>query len=76
MATSPSDILAALQNGVTAINNLASTMRTLFPPLSGISTTVAAGTGTLAFSSSLASAFGTITTSSGASFRVALYPSS
>ena len=66
------DILAALQNGVTAIRDLPDRLATSFI------TTVSTGTvvGTVTFTSSQASAFGLVTSSSGATYKIALYPSS
>ena len=68
-------ILAALQNGVTAINNLAIQLNTTFPPLTDPSSTTPA-VGTITYSSSLVAAFGSVTTSSGGTYRIALLPSS
>lgn len=68
-------ILATLQDGVRAINKLTLQLDTTFPPLTDPSSTVPA-VGTITFNSSQASAFGLVTTSSGASYRIALYPSS
>lgn len=67
-----SDILTALQNGVQAINGLPDRLATVF--ITQISTGVVAGTVT--FNSSQASAFGIATTSSGGTYKIALYPSS
>lgn len=69
------DLLTALKNGVTAINNLSNQLRDTFPPITDLSTSVPA-VGTLTFSSSLVTAFGSVSTSSGGSYRIALYPSS
>lgn len=66
------DILTALQNGVTAINNLPDRLATAF--ITQVST--GAVVGTVTFTSSQASAFGVIQTSSGGSYKIALYPSS
>lgn len=38
MANSPADILAAMQNGVIAINNLAQTLKTVTSTSSGVVT--------------------------------------
>lgn len=70
--TSLTDVLAALQNGVQAINNLPNRLATAF--ITSVSTGTVAGTVT--FTSSQASAFGLVTTSSGGLYKVALYPSS
>ena len=72
MAASLTDILATLQNGVTAINALPNRLATAF--VTSVST--GAVVGTVTFTSSQASAFGLVTTSSGGAYKVALYPSS
>lgn len=72
MATSLMEILATLQNGVTAINNLNGTLRGVFPQVTATSTT-AATAGTITFTSSQAALFLSITTSSGANYKVPLY---
>lgn len=69
------DVLAALQNGVQAIGGLTTQLRDSFPPITTISTTAPA-TGAITYTSSLVSAFGLVTTSSGGSYRIALLPSS
>lgn len=66
------DILAAMQNGVSAINNLNATLQTIFPQATAYSTT-AATAGTVTFISSQAVGFITILTSSGAQVRVPVY---
>lgn len=66
------DILVTLQNGVSAIRDLPDRLATAF--ITSTSTGVVAGTVT--FTSSQASTFGLVTTSSGATFKIALYPSS
>lgn len=76
MAASLSDILASLQNGVQAINALSAQLREAFPPITDLSTSVLPTGGTLSFVSSQAQAFGLVQTSSGGSYRIALYPSS
>ena len=75
MSASLSDILTALKNGVVAINNLNFTLQTVFPPITEPSTTTPA-VGTITYSSSLVAAFGLVSTSSGATYRIALLPSS
>ncbi len=72
MSASITDILQALQQGVVAINNLTTQISVTFPQASALSTT-APSTGTIAFNSSQAATFLTIETSSGATYRVALY---
>lgn len=72
-----SDILASLQNGVVAINNLRTQLSTTFPQASAVSTEArAAAVGPVNFSSSSALGFLAVTTSSGFVGYVALYPSS
>lgn len=68
------DILNALQNGVQAINRLNSQLSLLFPAVSA--STTAPPAGTITFTSSQASGFALVTTSSGAHYKIALYPSS
>lgn len=72
MPVSMSEIMATLQNGVSAINQLTRQIANTFPQASALSTT-APSTGTITFISSQAQTFLTITTSSGASYKVALY---
>lgn len=72
---STGDILAAIQNAVQAINNITTQLRTSFPPITALSTSAPVA-GTLSYSSSLVTAFGLVTTSSGGSYRIALLPSS
>ncbi|HEY6020431.1 MAG TPA: hypothetical protein VIY48_11125 [Candidatus Paceibacterota bacterium] len=70
-----SDIVATLQNGVTAINKVVTQLKTSFPPITTLSTTAPAA-GTLTYNSSQISAFGLVQTSSGGTYRIALLPSS
>lgn len=65
------DLLTALQNGVQAINNLNTSLNNFFPQATSVSTSVTAGT--ITFTSSQAAGFLIVETSSGASFKVALY---
>jgi hypothetical protein len=74
MATSLADILAALQNGVTAIQTLTQQISVTFPQATGVSTTAPSSVGSITFTSSEASAFLTVTTSSGHLYHIALYP--
>ncbi len=69
------DILAALQNGVSAISDLRLQLRDSFPSITTLSTTAPAA-GTLTYSSSQVTAFGLVQTSSGGTYRIALLPSS
>ena len=72
MATSLSDILAALQNGVQAVNNLSDQIAATFPQAAAVST-AAATAGTITFTSSLAAGFLTVITSSGATYKIPLF---
>lgn len=67
--------LSVLQNGVVAINDLRLALANSFPPLTNPSTTTPTA-GAISYSSSLVTAFGLVTTSSGGTYRIALLPSS
>jgi hypothetical protein len=67
------DILTALQNGVTAIQTVAQKLSTAFPGITTSSTSAPATNGAITFSSSLAAGFMLVTTSSGATVKVATY---
>jgi hypothetical protein len=69
------DLLVTMQNGVIAIRELTFQLRDSFPPITDSSTRTPPA-GTLTFTSSLAAQFGTVSTSSGGTYRIALYPSS
>lgn len=71
MASSLTDLFTALQNGVTAINNLNDTLQAVFPQATALST--ATHTGTITYTSSQAAAFLTVVTSSGGTYYVPLY---
>lgn len=64
-------ILNALQQGVTAMNNMTQQLAKTFPQATATSTSATAGT--ITFTSSQAATFLLVTTSSGATFKVALY---
>lgn len=72
MAVSIADILSALQNGVTAINNLATKLDQIFPQTTASSTAVPAAGG-ITFNSSQAATFITVTTSTGGTYQVPGY---
>jgi len=72
MAGSLSDILSALQNGVTAIGNLTTTLNKIFPQTTATSS-VAPTAGTITFTSSQAKIFLTVTTSSGGTYNLPGY---
>jgi hypothetical protein len=65
MATGLSDIVAAMQNGVRAVNGLGRQFSTLFPQVTSMSTAVRGSDGTITFDSSLAVSFIAVKTSSG-----------
>lgn len=70
-----SNLLATLQNGVTGINNLARQIAVTFPRM-GVFTSSAPGIGGVSFTSSQATGFISVVTSSGATVYLATYPSS
>jgi hypothetical protein len=76
MVASLGSILAALQNGVTALNGLRTQLRTAFPQTGTVSSAVRGSNGAITFDSSQAVGFISVRTSSGAVGYVALYPSS
>ena len=76
MAISLSDILASLQNGVTAINGLRTQVRTTFPQRGEFSTAARGSLGAVTLDASQAIGFMPVTTSSGFIGYVAIYPSS
>lgn len=72
MAISLSEILAALQNGVTGINNLTAKIGTVFPQSGTVATTLSSA-GTITFTSSQVRGWLLVTTSSGGIYSVPLY---
>ena len=64
-------ILNTLQNGVTALNNLRTSINTVFPRTTASST--GATTGSVTFSSSQPAGFMIVQTSSGATVKIAYY---
>ena len=72
MAIGLSDILSALQNGVTAIQKLNSTLGKVFPQSTATATTISSA-GTITFTSSQAKIFITVLTSSGGTYQVPGY---
>ena len=72
MAASLSDILSALQNGVRAINGLSTQLAQIFPQVTAYST-AAAVAGTITFTSSQATGFILVETSSGAVLKIPGY---
>lgn len=73
MAIGLDSIWNTLQNGVTAINNLASNVKTVFPQISGNSTVTPSSAGALSFSSSQPVGFTLVTLSSGATVKFPYY---
>ena len=73
MAFGLGDLLQTMQQGVQAINNLTTQIATTFPQASAVSTSATTGAATL--TSSQPAGFLMVTTSSGATFKVALYNS-
>jgi hypothetical protein len=69
-----SDILTSLQQGVQAIQTLNTTIKSIFPQLVASSTAAPATTGTITFTSSEAVMFQLVTTSSGFTGKVPIYP--
>ena len=65
------DLLSAMQNGVTAINSLNTSLKSFFPQATSVSSTVTAGT--ITFTSSQAAGFLIVTTSSGYAVKVPVY---
>lgn len=76
MPASISDILGAIQNAVNAIYAVKTQLATTFPQATTASTATRGSVGTITFTSSQATAFLNVTTSSGFSAWVPLYPSS
>lgn len=68
------EVLAALQNGVSAVNNLGSKLTTTFLQ-SGtvISSAITTANSTITFTSSQAAGYMAVTTSSGAAYYLAFY---
>lgn len=76
MAVSLADVMAAVQNGVVAINDLSAALAAVFPQATTVSTAARGTVGTITYTSSQATGFLAVTTSSGFTGYVALYPSS
>lgn len=72
MAASLSDLYTAFQNGVQALRAINTTLGNVFPQATAYSTT-AATAGTITFTSSQATGFISIVTSSGATVKIACY---
>jgi hypothetical protein len=74
MAFGLGDLLQTMQQGVTAINNLTTTIKAVFPQVTGSSTSAPGTAGTITFTSSEAVMFELVTTSSGFTGKVPIYP--
>jgi hypothetical protein len=67
------DILSALQNGVTALNSVNKTLGAVFPGATTLSTTAPSSVGSITFTSSEPKGFLSVTTSSGYAGKIAVY---
>jgi hypothetical protein len=74
MAFGLGDLLQSLQQGVQAIQTLNATIKSVFPQLTGSSTSAPASPGNITFTSSEAVMFQLVTTSSGFTGKVPIYP--
>lgn len=68
------DLLTSMQQGVTAINNLITQIKTTFPQATTSSTTAPATLGTVTFTSSQATGFLLVALSSGVTVKFPYYP--
>lgn len=74
MAFSIGDLLQTLQQGVLGINSLTQKIATIFPQITATSTSAPATAGSITFTSSQASFYMLVTTSSGFTGKVPIYP--
>jgi hypothetical protein len=74
MAFGLGDLLQTMQQGVTAINNLTTTIKAVFPQVTTASTAAPATLGTVTFTSSEATGFLLVTLSSGPTVKMPFYP--
>ncbi len=74
MAFGLGDLLQTMQQGVQAINNLATQIKTTFPQATTSSTSAPATTGAITFTSSEATGFLLVALSSGATVKIPYYP--
>lgn len=74
MASGLGDILQTLMQGVQSINNLTVKITTIFPQVTGTSTTAPSSAASITFTSSEAAGFFLVTTSSGFTAKVPFYP--
>lgn len=73
MAFGLGDLLQSMQQGVQAINNLKTTLASVFPSVTVQSTAAPSAVGTIAYSSSLATGFMLIALSSGVTVKIPYY---
>lgn len=73
MAFGIGDLLQTMQQGVQAINNLATQIGLVFPGVTAASTAGPSAAGTISYSSSLATGFMLIELSSGTTVKVPFY---
>jgi hypothetical protein len=74
MAFGIGDLLQTMQQGVQALNNLKTAITSVFPQITSTSTSAPTTAGTVTFTSSQASYFMLVTTSSGFTGKVPIYP--
>lgn len=67
------DLVTALQNGVTALNSVQKTLAAVFPGATSLSTTAPSSVGSITFTSSEPKGFLSVTTSSGYAGKIAVY---
>jgi hypothetical protein len=73
MAVGLGDLLQTMQQGVQAINNLATQIGVVFPSVTAASTSGPSVAGTISYSSSLATGFMLVELSSGTTVKVPYY---
>ena len=73
MAFGLGDLLQTMQQGVQAINNLATQIGVIFPSVTATSSASPSAAGTISYSSSLATGFMLIELSSGVTVKVPFY---
>jgi len=73
MAFGLGDLLQTLQQGVQAINNLATQIGVIFPSVTAASTAGPSAVGTISYSSSLATGFMLVELSSGVTVKIPFY---
>ncbi len=73
MAFGLGDLLQTMQQGVQAVNNLATQIKAIFPQLTGNSTVAPSSAGAITFTSSEAVGFQLVTLSSGVTVKFPYY---